>query len=74
MGLEKVIKRIICNKGFYNSFPIGSHTRDCHILYYKDKTQIKIPLHEIVESKPVITYNKEYMKIEWIIPNLRQQD
>jgi len=74
MGLEKVVKRLICNNRFNNSSAWGSHTRNCHILYYKDKTEIKIPLHEKVTSKPVITYNKDYMKIEWIIPKSLQQD
>jgi hypothetical protein len=68
------VKKLICNKGFYNSFPIGSHIRDCRILYYKDRTEITIPLYELVENKPLITYNKDSMKIEWTTTNSQQQD
>ena len=54
--------------------PIVSHTRDCSVMTYKNKVEIKIPLHfEKVESIPTISYNKDYIKIEWITTNLRQQ-
>lgn len=54
--------------------PIASHTRDCSVMTYKNKVEIKIPLHfEKVESIPTISYNKDYIKIEWTTTNSQRQ-
>jgi hypothetical protein len=61
-------------KLFKNLLVISSHTRDCSVMTYKNRVEIKIPLHfEKVESKPSVSYNKDYIKIVWTIPNSQRQ-
>lgn len=56
--------RIAVNHYKKLSLPLSSHTRDCWVVRYNDRTEIKIPLHnEKVEDKPVIVYDKDYLTV-----------
>ena len=59
-----MLKQIIHHKGLYNPLPIMSHTRDCRLAKYADRTEIKIPLHnEKIDTKPVVIYDKDTLTI-----------
>ena len=67
-GLGKVVKELL-------NTPLWSHTRDCSVMTYRNRVEIKIPLHfEQVVSIPIITYNKRYIKIVWTTTNSQRQD
>lgn len=41
-----------------------SHTRDCWLAKYADRTEIKIPLNgEKIATKPVVIYDKDNITI-----------
>jgi hypothetical protein len=59
-----MLKQLIHHKGFYNPIPLMSHTRDCWLAKYADRTEIKIPLHnEKIATKPVVIYDKDTITI-----------
>jgi hypothetical protein len=67
-NFKKVVKNLL-------DVPIGGHIRDCSVMTYSNRVEIKIPLHfEKITSIPIISYNKDYIKIVWITTNLQQQD
>jgi hypothetical protein len=67
-NFKKVLKNLV-------DLPIGGHTRDCSVMTYQNRIEIKIPLHfEKITSIPTISYNKEYIKIVWTTANLQRQD
>lgn len=57
-----MIKRLIHYKGFFD-LPKLTHTRDCFLAVYADRTEIKIPLREEIRTKPVVIYDKDYIRI-----------
>jgi len=61
-------------KLFKELLALSSHTRDCSVMTYKNHVEIKIPLYEKVVSKPIISYNKDYIKIVWTTTNSQRQD
>lgn len=62
--LIKYMLKVINHKGLFDLLPLISHTRDCWVAKYTDYTEIKIPLQgEKVNTKPVVIYDKDYIKI-----------
>ena len=57
-----MIRRLIYNKGLFD-LPILTHTRDCRLAVYADRTEIKIPIREEVKTKPVVMYDKDHITI-----------
>lgn len=59
-----MLRTILNHKGLYNPIPIMSHTRDCWLAKYADRTEIKIPLNgEKIATKPVVIYDKDNITI-----------
>lgn len=62
--MSSVARTILNHKGFFNPTPIMSHTRNCWLAKYADRTEIKIPLHyEKIATKPVVIYDKHHITI-----------
>jgi hypothetical protein len=57
-----MLKRLIHHKGF-SDLPKLTHTRDCFLAVYTDRTEIKIPIREEIKTKPVVIYDKNYIRI-----------
>jgi len=67
-NFKKVLKNLV-------DVPMSGHTRDCSVMTYHNRIEIKIPLYfEKVTNAPTISYNKDSIKVVWIIPNLQRQD
>lgn len=57
-----MLKRLMHHRGFFD-LPKLTHTRDCFLAVYADRTEIKIPLREEIRTKPVVMYDKDYIRI-----------
>ena len=59
-----MLRTILNHKVLYKPIPIMSHTRDCWLAKYADRTEIKIPLNgEKIATKPVVIYDKDNITI-----------
>ena len=58
-----MFRAVIHHKSWYSPI-LSSHTRDCWVARYADKTIVKIPLHdEKILDKPEVIVDKDYITI-----------
>ena len=59
-----MFRAVVQRKGFYDFLALSTHTRDCCLFRYTNRTEIKIPLHgEKILDKPEVIVEKDYITI-----------